>query len=151
MGDFAKFLSVNGLKRKEIASFLGVSGAFISQICSGDRPLPPEKLAMIEANTNGWDTSMLKPKKENAYLSMMDRIRRSPREMSEEQLQSAIQNAIDPTEKFLIGYLEKKIKDQDVLIRELYQHIGMLEAKLEFARKGETADAVGGSLSADVI
>ena len=57
MNNFAKFLSVNGLKRKDIASFLGVSGAFITQLSSGDRPIPAEKLATIKANAN-WDTSM---------------------------------------------------------------------------------------------
>lgn len=61
MTPFAKFLSVNGLKRKDIAAFLGVSGAFITQISSGDRPLPEEKLAMIKANAYGWDVSMLVP------------------------------------------------------------------------------------------
>lgn len=60
MTSFAKFMSVNGLKRKDIATFLGVSGAFITQISSGDRPLPDEKLAMIEANAYGWDVSMLR-------------------------------------------------------------------------------------------
>lgn len=53
MVDFAKFLSINGIKRKDIAAFLGVSGAFISQITSGDRPLPEDKLAMIKANAYG--------------------------------------------------------------------------------------------------
>ena len=59
MTDFAKFMTINGLKRKDIAAFLGVSGAFITQISSGDRPLPEEKLAIIKANAYGWDISML--------------------------------------------------------------------------------------------
>ena len=59
MSDFAKFLSVNGLKRAEIATYLGTSGAFVSQIASGSRPLPAKKLAKIKANAYGWDTSML--------------------------------------------------------------------------------------------
>lgn len=150
MNAFAKFLDVNGLKRKEIASFLGVSGAFVSQIKSGERPLPPEKLAMIVDNAYGWNTSMLTSKPNSAYLDLLSEMR--PRhEVSHAQLQSAIENAIDPTEKFLIGYLERKVKDQDALIRQLYQQIGMLEAKLELARKGETASAVDGSLSADAV
>lgn len=59
MDRFSKFLSVNRLKKKDIASFLGVSNAFITQLCSNMRPLPDEKFALIKANTFGWDISML--------------------------------------------------------------------------------------------
>lgn len=125
MTNFAKFLSINGLKRKDIASFLGVSGAFITQISSGDRPLPEEKLAMIKANAYGWDLSML-TQPENPM-------------------------ADEPKADGLVEYLERKVSDQEVLIRELYQQIGMLEAKLDLARKGEIASVVGGSSSADAV
>lgn len=128
MVNFAKFLSVNGLKRKDIASFLGVSGAFITQITSGDRPLPQEKLAMIKANAYGWDISMLF-EDSNETDNMLCNSR----------------------EQLLISYLQQEIKNKDALIRELYQQIGMLEAKLELARKGEIANAVGGSSSADAV
>lgn len=125
MTNFAKFLSINGLKRKDIASFLGVSGAFITQISSGDRPLPEEKLAMIKANAYGWDLSML-TQPENPM-------------------------ADEPKADGLVEYLERKVSDQEILIRELYQQIGMLEAKLDLARKGEIASVVGGSSSADAV
>lgn len=146
MSNFAKFLKVNGLKRKDIASFLGVSGAFITQISNGDRPLPEEKLAMIKTNAYGWDISML-----ITSLEGIDRIR-EPRVIAQEQLRSAVESVLKPSENdALVDYLKQKVEDQDALIRELYQQIGMLEAKLDLARKGETANAVGGSLSADVI
>ena len=125
MTNFAKFLSINGLKRKDIASFLGVSGAFITQISSGDRPLPEEKLAMIKANAYGWDVSML-TQPENPM-------------------------ADEPKADGLVEYLERKVSDQEVLIRELYQQIGMLEAKLDLARKGEIASVVAGSSSVDAV
>lgn len=124
MTNFAKFLSINGLKRKDIASFLGVSGAFITQISSGDRPLPEEKLAMIKANAYGWDVSML-TQSENPMVD-------------------------EPKENTLVEYLERKVDDQESLIRELYQQIGMLEAELELARKGEIASRVAGSSDANV-
>lgn len=54
-------------------------------------------------------------------------------------------------ETSLVSYLERKVGDQDILIRELYQQIGALEKELELARKGETAKGVGVSLSADAI
>ncbi len=58
MTDFERFIEENGLLKKDLAKYLGVSGAFITQICNGKRTLPDSKLALIKANTNGWDTSM---------------------------------------------------------------------------------------------
>ena len=46
MDAFNNFLTINKLKKGEIASFLGVSRAFITQICSGQRKLPDDKLAL---------------------------------------------------------------------------------------------------------
>ena len=56
-----------------------------------------------------------------------------------------------PMESTLISYLERKVSDQEILIRELYQQIGMLEAKLNLARKGEIAGTADGSLSASAV
>ena len=123
MVDFAKFMKVNGLKRKDIASFLGVSGSFITQITSGDRSLPQEKLALIKANAYGWDLSMLAPTE-------------SP--------------VCEPKAEALVDYLQKKVEDQDVLIRELYQQIGMLEAKLDLLNKGGIVEHVVPSSCANV-
>lgn len=129
MTPFAKFMSINNLKRKDIASFLGVSGAFITQIASGDRPLPEEKLAMILTNAYGWDTSMLTL---------------SPKEQEWKII-------VQEDQAVFVNYLEKKVSDQEILIRELYQQIGMLEAKLDLARKGEIAGTADGSLSANAV
>lgn len=145
MTPFAKFLSINGLKRKDISAFLGVSGAFITQISSGARKLPDEKLAIIKANAYGWDTSML----EDKTLSGMDRVREQE-PVSQEQLRSTVLQVMEPAEKFHIEYLERKVNDQESLIRELYKQIGILEEKLDSARKGETASHVGTSSAAHV-
>lgn len=59
MSNFGDFLITNGLRKGEIADYLDVSNAFITQLCSGKRPLPNDKLALIKANTRGWDFSML--------------------------------------------------------------------------------------------
>ena len=56
----------------------------------------------------------------------------------------------EPKENTLVEYLERKVNDQESLIRELYQQIGMLEAELELARKGEIASRVAGSSDANV-
>lgn len=124
MNTFVKFLKTNNLKKGQIATFLGVSNAFITQLCSGKRNIPSEKLALIIANSN-WDTSML-TEPEHPEVS-------------------------NPTESSLVDYLERKVSDQEILIRELYQQIGMLEAKLDLARKGEIARTADGSSAVKVV
>lgn len=124
MTPFAKFMTINGLKRKDVASFLGVSGAFITQISSGMRNLPDEKLAAIKANAYGWDISML-TESENPMTDQ-------------------------PKEQSLVDYLQRQVADKDALIRELYKQIGILEEKLDSARKGETASHVGTSSAVHV-
>lgn len=149
MNDFANFLLTNGLKRKDIASFLGVSGSFITQITNGDRTLPSEKLAMIKANAYGWDVSMLTPKANG--LDAQTLVGRE-KELSPSEIRSALEDTLKTSQTdYFISYLEKKIENQDSLIRELYQKIGMLEAKLELARKGEIVTDADGSLSADAV
>jgi transcriptional regulator with XRE-family HTH domain len=124
MTPFAKFMTINGLKRKDVAAFLGVSGAFITQISSGMRNLPDEKLAAIKANAYGWDVSML-TESENPMTDQ-------------------------PKEQSLVDYLQRQVADKDALIRELYKQIGILEEKLDSARKGETASHVGTSSAVHV-
>ena len=43
MADFERFLKDNNLKKIDIADYLQVSKAFITQLCNGSRRLPPEK------------------------------------------------------------------------------------------------------------
>lgn len=66
--DFGKFLKDNGIKKVEIASYLGVSSAFITQLCSGIRKLPNDKLALILSNDH-WDVSAL-TKADNIAIAM---------------------------------------------------------------------------------
>lgn len=54
---FQIFILKNKLKKTEIAQYLGVSNAFITQLTQGHRSVPNEKIALIKANTQ-WDTSM---------------------------------------------------------------------------------------------
>ena len=55
---FEEFIHTNNLKKGELASFLGVSSAFITQLVQGTRKLPESKLALIKAKSE-WDYSML--------------------------------------------------------------------------------------------
>lgn len=158
MNDFAKFLSINGLKRKDIASFLGVSGAFITQISSGDRPLPEDKLAMILSNAYGWDTSMLTQESSRSRaINLIDTsgLLRG----TQPNLRSAIETALNPEEDTLVEYLKAEIKNLQSLISQLQDEKADLlkeNAVLEYqlmmyAPKGErTAEDAGGSFCADV-
>jgi transcriptional regulator with XRE-family HTH domain len=116
--DLKAFRKANKISQIELAEFLEVGQSFISQIEKGTRPLPSEYISKLTANLN-WDTSML-TEPEHPEVS-------------------------NPTESSLVDYLERKVSDQEILIRELYQQIGMLEAKLDLARKGEIARTADGS------
>ena len=150
MDSFTKFLSINGLKKKDIAAYLGVSNAFSTQLCNGTRTLPADKLALIKANSE-WDTSMLEPGSKYKLIDVSELLPGVKAHSENTRVRSAILDALGvSTEEFLVSYLQEKIADQDRLIRELYKEIGVLEAKLELARKGETASGAAGSSCADV-
>lgn len=131
--DLKAFRKANNLTQDKLGDYLGIKKSFISQVESDKVPLPHDKFIKLLNNPYGWDISMLTQRRP---LELLDSIRGTHREVTPEQIQSAIKEALNPDEKFLIGYLERKIENQDALIRELYQKIGMLEAKLELARKG---------------
>ena len=142
MDSFAKFLSINGLKKKDIAAYLGVSNAFITQICAGARRLPADKLTLIKANSD-WDSSMLLSDVERAKAIHLDQFDRGiSYEVTPEKLQEAIEKALVPEENSLISHLQRKADNQERLIRELYKEIGMLEAKLDLAMNGDVTGVI---------
>lgn len=122
--DIKAFRKSNNLTQTNLGDYLGCTKAFISAIEKELRPLPDEMYSKLIDNPNNWDTSMLTQPKN----PMVD----------------------EPKENTLVEYLERKVNDQESLIRELYQQIGMLEAELELARKGEIASRVAGSSDANV-
>lgn len=147
--DIKAFREANNLTQKELADYLGIDKGFISAIEHGKSKFPKAKLTMLLNNQHNWDVSML-TQSEGDYLTLMSGLR--PRsEFMQPQIRSAVEQALDPTEKFLIGYLERKIENQDAIIRELYKKIGMLEAKLELVGKGEIASSAEDSSCADAI
>ena len=52
----------NGLTKKEIAEYLGVSQAFIGRVCSGQYNLPEKQLQKLLSNNRGWNTTELEKK-----------------------------------------------------------------------------------------
>ena len=121
MGEFANFLLVNGLKRKDIAEFLGVSGAFITQITKEERPLPSEKLAQIKANAYGWDVSML----------TRPQVTLQPETMANNALIDYLQNKV--------AELEKKVDRLNSERADLLQEIAVLRFEKEMASKSGDA------------
>lgn len=139
MSNFAKFLEVNHLKRKDIASFLGVSGAFITQICQGIRPLPPEKLALIK-NAYGWDTSML--------TSQEDTPEPAPDKMKISKVKADYQAYLGEayrTTPDIMALLMKK--DEEII--QLHKRIWELEHMLD-SKGGEDAQDASSSSDARV-
>lgn len=56
---FRAFRKSNFLTQEEVADFLGVKKAFISQIETGRVALPDDKLFRLLHNDRGWDTTFL--------------------------------------------------------------------------------------------
>lgn len=117
MTDFQRFIEVNGLLKKELAEYLGVSGAFISQICNGKRTLPVAKLALIKANTKNWDISMLNQESSpisnsGVYINGNNRINHSP--IDNRQYYSDSPDVL----RAQIEILDERIKEKDAQIKE---------------------------------
>lgn len=145
--DLKAFRKVNNLTQDKLGEYLGIKKSFISQVESGKCPLPQEKFNKLLINPYGWDTSMLTAESGNA-----------PYDPNIENLLSVYKRMYAGEDKTLIDYLQSQIEYKDALIREkdalindLYKQIGMLEAKLDLARKGEIARVVGGSSSVDAV
>jgi transcriptional regulator with XRE-family HTH domain len=145
--DLKAFRKTNNLTQEQVGDYLGIKKSFISQIESGKCSMPPEKFNKLLENPYGWDVSALK----EGTLLGMDSLRPQRMAITQESLSQVVEKVLNPEEKFLIGYLERKVEDKDKLIQELYQKIGMLEAKLEMQRKGETAFVVDGSSDAFAV
>lgn len=144
--DIKAFRDANNLTQKELADYLGIDKGFISAIEHDKSKLPKAKLSILLNNPHNWNTTMLRDKP----LSGLDNFIRE-RELSSSQLRSAVEKAMGVTENSLVEYLQNKVADQELVIRELYQQIGMLNAKLELTRKGEIAGTADGSSSADAV
>lgn len=59
MTDFENFIKSNNVLKKDIAKYLGISNAFVTQLCDGRRSIPNDKVALLKQNPYGWDTTML--------------------------------------------------------------------------------------------
>ena len=134
--DLKAFRKANNISQVELAEYLGIGQSFISQMEKGTRPIPQEYISRILANPHNWDTSMLTSK--SKYIVA-------------DGLLEGVEQFHKSAEELFVSYLQDKIENQDRLIRELYKEIGMLQAKLDLARKGETVPGATGSSDADAV
>jgi transcriptional regulator with XRE-family HTH domain len=123
-----EFLQVNGLKQRELAQFLGVTEAAVSNVVKGKSYFSEENLIKILKNDRGWDTSMLAGNQ--------------PEVPAEEKPTS---------ENPLLEYLQRKIEQLEREKEELLQENAVLryENMMLTPRKGDAED-VASSLSANV-
>ena len=124
-----EFLQANGLKQRELAHYLGVTEAAISNVTKGKSDFSEENLIKILKNKQGWDTSMLTSNQ--------------PEVPAEEK---------PTTENSLLEYLQRKIEKLEREKEELLQENAVLkyENMMLTPRKGDAED-VGNSLSASAI
>ena len=140
MDTFNKFLSVNGLKKGEVATFLDVSSAFITQVSTGKSKLSPSKIKLIKGNRN-WDTSMFSQSEGSAQIHGVKAGSLLHTPTVSLNVRSAIEKAAK-AEETLVGYLKMEIESLKAQVSqlqnekgELQKQIGMLETKIEFLEK----------------
>ena len=121
-----EFLKANNLKQRELASFLSVTEAAISNVVKGKSEFSKENLIKILNNPYKWDVSMLT---EN-----------QPEIPAEEK--PMVSNS-------LLEYLQRKVEQLERENAELLQENAVLryENTMLSPRKGDAEDA-GNSLSA---
>ena len=124
-----EFLKANNLKQRELASFLSVTEAAISNVVKGKSEFSKENLIKILNNPYNWDVSMLT---EN-----------QPEIPAEEK--PMVSNS-------LLEYLQRKVVQLERENAELLQENAVLryENMKLTPRKGDAKD-VTGSLSADAV
>lgn len=55
----SRFIYINGLSKKEVAGFLGMTPQAVSQMASGRMKMPARVYSSLVGNDRGWDVSAL--------------------------------------------------------------------------------------------
>ena len=127
---FQIFILKNKLKKTEIAQYLGVSNAFITQLAQGLRSVPNEKIALIKANKQ-WDTSMFMYEGE---MLTTDRIPQP--ESKPKQLEFDFNRWMENEEKKTAS-LQKLITTNSQLSSTNRELVEMLKEAMSKGEKGE--------------
>lgn len=128
------FLKANGLKQRELATYLEITEAAVSNVVKGKSDFSKENLIKILNNPYGWDTSMLVDQPEAPAPE-----------------QSASNNSLLEYLQRKIAELESKVDKLNEEKMDLLQENAVLryENSMLTPRKGDAEDAAG-SLSANV-
>lgn len=122
-----EFLKANNLKQRELAKYLGVTEAAISNAAKGKSYFSEENLIKILDNPYGWEVSMLKETKSRD---------------SEPELVAEYKPQLSNIEILLRDMLAEKEAKIDVLqdrINELIEENARLKTLIESERKGGVA------------
>lgn len=131
-----EFLKVNKLKQVDLARYLGVTEAAISNVVKGKSEFSEENLIKIVNNPNGWDVTMLTSNQ--------------PENPMEEQPEE--RSIVDK----LFAILAEEQKSNKILLELLREKDEKIEALQEEIRhyrehKGETAKDAATSFAANAV
>jgi transcriptional regulator with XRE-family HTH domain len=127
--DLKAFRKANKISQTKLGKYFGVGQSFISQIEQGTRPVPPEYISKILADSK-WDTSMLGIASPHLAQGAVAPIVKVVGDVKRPETSQ------DAVYRLLVEDYKRQIKDKDALVQELCKKIGMLEAQIEVLTKG---------------
>lgn len=128
------FLKVNKLKQVDLARYLGVTEAAISNVVKGKSCFSNENLIKIMGNPYGWDTSMLVG---------------SPEPVLESATPAMNLSNVEILLREMLAEKEAKIDALNEIIWELKAENAMLKEQIKY--KGAHAEGATGSFVADAV
>jgi transcriptional regulator with XRE-family HTH domain len=126
------FLKANGLKQRELAHYLGVTEAAISNVVKGKSDFAEENLIKILNNPHGWDVSML-----------VETPDQEPQELAAQHIPQL--SSVEILLRDLLAEERAKIDSLQDRINELIEENARLRTLLESERKGGTAQSADSS------
>lgn len=126
------FLKANGLKQRELATYLEITEAAVSNVVKGKSDFSKENLIKILNNPHGWDTSMLSESQEETP--------------AEEQRQPDTLDrlfAIVEDQRKDIATLLAMMKDKDEKIEEMRRELDSLKRGVAQSADGSSGANVG--------
>ena len=132
MSNFEKFLKDNKIRKQDIAEFLGVSKAFITQLSQGTRKLPRDKYDSIKAN-KAWDCSALDIKDNSGILINSSTISGDIHQDNRKYFSDSpdvLRAQIEQLER-LIEEKEERLKEKDAQIKEKDAQIKEKDAQIK--------------------
>lgn len=126
------FLKANGLKQRELATYLEITEAAVSNVVKGKSDFSKENLIKILNNPHGWDTSMLSesqeeiPAEEQRQPDTLDRL-----------------FAIVEEQRKDIATLLAMMKDKDEKIEEMRRELDSLKRGVAQSADGSSGANVG--------